>query len=102
MTDTSLKYPTEQNGLVAVSNGDTCPSGPGVVSVYVNGNRVENAANYVPYPHVLVPPGDCIIVQFSPDAPATTDILCKSWEANGWSYDSYSREQVTIGGVTWQ
>ena len=44
------------------------------------------------YPHPNVPPGDCVIVEFGPNLPDTTERMCDFWEANGWTYDNYQEK----------
>ena len=56
--------------------------------IYVNGKKIENPQDYVPAPEQSVPPGDCIIIDFSPGTADFTNKLCESWEANDWNYDN--------------
>lgn len=84
-----LVYPTEGKGIVEYSSGETCPNGEvGEVQVFVNGKKQQDFANYLMYPHALVPPGDCIIVEFGPGK-ETTDKICESWDTKKWTYDNY-------------
>jgi len=97
-----LAMPTN-DGYVEVRDGDSCPDGStGTLKVYINGRKTEDYTEYVIYPNPYVPPGDCIMYIFDSSDSPTTDRLCESWEVKGWNYDSYSREQVTIGDRTWQ
>ncbi|MCH7567996.1 MAG: hypothetical protein IIA87_01110 [Nanoarchaeota archaeon] len=98
-----LIYPTEDKGIINYQNGDLCPDGSlGTLKVYVNGKRIDDFENYVIYPDSRVPPGDCVIIAFDGSERVTTDILCESWEAQGWSYDDFKRRKVTIGEKIWQ
>jgi len=97
-----LSYPIEE-GLKTYNSGDSCPDGTiGRLNVYVNGQRLEDFESYVPYPDSLVPPGDCVIVEFSPGNSQTTEKICESWKANNWNYDNYQRREITIGSHTWK
>ena len=88
---------------IEVKDGDACPdSSVGTLQVYVNGKRTEGYADYQYYPHPLVPPGDCVIIEFDATASDTTDRICESWAASEWSYGSFKRPAVTIGEHTWQ
>ncbi len=83
----ALVYPTEQ-GTIFYTNGDTCPDGQsGTLKVYVNGKKITQPEKYVITQTPYVPPGDCIIVEFSSGDAETTDKLCASWAAKGWSYE---------------
>lgn len=91
------------SGYVDVENGDQCPDGQeGILKVWVNGEKIQDPAKYRYYPDPLVPPGDCVIIEFSPGDPETTDRICASWEVNGWTYDNYERKEVTIGEYTYR
>jgi hypothetical protein len=92
LTETSLKYPSI-NGVVQVQNGDLCNGQESTLNIYVNGQQVQDPLNHVPYPHALVPPGDCVIVEFSPDNSQTTDKVCESWQAQEWNYDNYEQNR---------
>jgi len=70
--------------------------------MYVNGKRVDNPATYLPYPHALSPPGDCVIITFDESIAEETDVLCESWQAANWDYNSFERPVVVIGDVAWQ
>jgi len=100
---TGFSYPVEGKGLVSYENGKQCPDGStGTLKVYVNGKRIENPAEYLIYPHALVPPGDCIIVLFDASNSETTDVTCESWTARDWSYGTYHRNPVEVGEYSWQ
>lgn len=78
-----MAIPSE-NGLLEVENGQVCPGGPGSLQVFVYQTEDasfsqqklgSNPQDYVISPYSQVPPGDCIIVEFSP-VKDTTDKLC--------------------------
>lgn len=92
LTGNSFSYLTDKE-MVVRSNGNQCPGGQsGELKVYVNGKRIRDPANYVLSPYSVVPPGDCIIVDFSPGSASTTEQMCESWEAHGSTYKE-AREQ---------
>lgn len=93
LTEDALSYPTT-NGVVSVQEGvDTCDGEPANLKVYINGEQRPDGTSHVPYPHALVPPGDCVVVEFSPGDSQTTDKLCESWQAQGWNYDNYEQNR---------
>jgi hypothetical protein len=88
MSPTTLAVPTDE-GLVEATNGDLCPDGqPGRIQVFRhtvrNGRIVQEKlarpSQYVLAPYSLVPPGDCLIIEFGPERPYT-DRLCMSYRA---------------------
>jgi hypothetical protein len=98
-----LVFHDEHKGVIDVEDGYSCPGGgEGSLKVYINGKLDEHFEDYVIYPDPNVPPGDCIIVVFDDSNYEETEILCVSWEIQGWSYDNFVREEVTIGGKTWK
>ncbi|MBX4196801.1 hypothetical protein KW805_04400 [Candidatus Pacearchaeota archaeon] len=99
LTSSQVSYPTE-SGFRAVSNGDSCGNNPATLKVYVDGKKIDNPQEYVPYPSSLVPPGDCIIILFDDSNASTTSLLCDSWAANDWDY-SMQRKRIEIGGKVW-
>lgn len=96
-----LKYPTDK-GVITAIDGDKCNKEKGKLKVYVNGKKIDDFANYLIYPDSNVPPGDCIIIIFDEKNSAKTDILCQSWQVNGWNYDNFQRREVRIGNRVWQ
>ncbi len=61
-----LRFPSEK-GMITVKDGTSCPGGAdGLLKVYINGNLAGEPESYVPAPEINVPPGDCIIIDFSP------------------------------------
>ena len=101
LSNDTLSYPSV-SCLKTVSNGNKCNGNTGVLSVYVNGQRIANPEAYFIYPSPLVPPGDCIIIQFDESESKTTDKICASWQAHGVSYATLQRPEKTMGGVTWR
>ncbi|MEK6903874.1 MAG: hypothetical protein AABW64_04480 [Nanoarchaeota archaeon] len=102
LTDEGIIFPAQQ-GTIAYKNGQLCPDEyRGTLNVYVNGKRIADHENYLIYPDAYVPPGDCIIITFDAGNQDTTNILCESWNAQGWNYDSFQRRTITIGEKTWQ
>jgi len=100
-----LKYPTNDGKYLEMEEGDSCKNGGQdslkKLKVYVNGERTENYEDYIIYPDPNVPPGDCIIIIFDSNDEPETNILCESWEVNGWGYDDFTRREVTIKEKTW-
>lgn len=88
----SLVLPTE-NGLVNVKNGELCDGIPSKLQVFLykisnpddKGNliyaqqKLEDFEDYVLSPYSYVPPGDCIIIEFSPDKEKTGHI-CETYK----------------------
>lgn len=85
LTEEELVVPTDE-GMVAASNGDNCGEEEGKVQVFVY--QVKEGAyrqqkvteEYVLLPHSLVPPGDCLIIEFDQEK-ESTDKLCASYRA---------------------
>lgn len=101
LSEDTISYPTTK-GIKTFTNGDTCLSGAqGTLKVYVNGKSIADPASYLLYPASLVPPGDCIIVQFDEIESETTDKQCASWEVKRVTYGNLTRPSVNIGGRSW-
>lgn len=88
LTADTISVPTEDQGLLEFTSGDTCPSGAeGEVQVFVyrtNGTmyaqeKLADPAGYIMAPESVVPPGDCIIVEFD-EPKERTDRLCRSYQ----------------------
>ena len=71
LTNSTFKVPTG-DGFKQFTNGDACPDGkPGEWNVFmyrtnveedtVTKTKLDDYVNYVPAPHIEVPPGDCLI-----------------------------------------
>jgi len=81
-----LTYPTNE-GELTYRTGDLCPDNkPGILKVFVNGKKKEDYSHYVLTHVAYVPPGDCIIIDFSPEDAETTNKICASWRAKEWTY----------------
>lgn len=96
-----LTYPTV-NGVRSFRDGNQCGTETGKLNVYINGDRIDDYEYHLFYPDAYVPPGDCVIVEFSPTDSMTTDKICSSWVAKDWSYENYGRDERTIGDKTWR
>ncbi len=89
LTDTGIDVPTNQ-GIVKYVNGDLCQDGrPGALQAFVhktaNGKMVSEKladfSEYVISPESQVPPGDCVIIEFTTEPTNKTDKLCASYVA---------------------
>lgn len=89
---THIELPTN-DGVVNAENGDLCNGEPGVLQAFLyrtegdmyTQTKLTNFEEYVPAPHAYVPPGDCVIIEFSP-LKETTEHLCTTYrvaEQNG-------------------
>ncbi len=84
LTAEKLVVPTN-NGVVEAGNGGSCNGFPGKVQVFVyktEGRKYEQFkanADYVLSPSSLVPPGDCLIIEFAAEK-EKTDKLCASYK----------------------
>lgn len=92
--DNGFKLPTN-NGVVTVRNGDSCPPANGMVQAFLyrvtnpdptkkmgfiyTQTKLDDVAHYIPAPYMLVPPGDCIIIEFDVEK-EKTDKLCQSYQ----------------------
>lgn len=97
LSNTSFTIPTNV-ATITVENGRMCSGEEGEVQVFTyqtEGDefwqeKLENPAEYVLSPQTLVPPGDCIIVEF--DAPkGRTDKLCQQYEVKKSLGEIYER-----------
>jgi len=100
LTETTLGFPTN-TGYVEKNTGDMCGNQPGILKIYVNGFRsdaqgIPYSPEYILAPHTHVPPGDCIIIDFSPGLEDRTDLICETWEVHEWNYDNYDEKMKTI------
>lgn len=87
LTNEHLTIPTD-DGIKSFTNGQPCQDGSqGYLKVYVNGKIKVDAKDYVISPHTHVPPGDCIIIEFSSFASPTTDKVCESYETQEEDHD---------------
>lgn len=90
LTDDELEFPTNE-GVVDYHTGDSCPDGSiGEVQVFTyqtdrltntfHQQKLDNFTSYIIAAEGQVPPGDCLIVEFSTPK-ERTDHLCQSYEA---------------------
>lgn len=87
LTSNRLQLPTDTT-LLILDNGTLCNDEPGFVQVFVYSTRgntysqtkLTDPASYILSPHSNVPPGDCVIVEFS-RWKEKTDHLCTSYQA---------------------
>lgn len=93
LTQETLALPTPE-GIFVANNGELCNGKPGKAQVFVykitnpdehgrwqyQQEKIENFAEYVSSPYSLVPPGDCIIIEFDQDK-EQTDKICASYAA---------------------
>ncbi|HLP79494.1 MAG TPA: hypothetical protein VK158_02585 [Acidobacteriota bacterium] len=87
LTNTELRYITNTE-VVEKTNGDACNGVPSQLAIYVNGARIADVTKYMYAHETLVPPGDCVIVEFGPNMGQTTDRICESWDVMGWTYEN--------------
>ncbi len=93
LTPESIAVPTNDE-IVLLRNGEACNEKPGKVQVFVykvvnpeeagkwiyQQEKIENFADYVLSPYSIVPPGDCIIIEFDLEK-EKTDKICTTYEA---------------------
>jgi hypothetical protein len=87
LTKEELVYPTEEKGIVDVKNGDLCNGVPGTLQAFlykVDGNvftqqKLADFPEYIMSPESLVPPGDCVIIEFGEERPET-EKLCLTYQ----------------------
>jgi len=86
LTEENIKIITNE-GMKQAKNGDLCNGQESVLNVFVyelnNGvvtqKKIEDINSYVYSPESLIPPGDCIIIEFGPEK-KSTDKICKTYE----------------------
>jgi hypothetical protein len=88
ITSSEIIFP-DKSGLIDKTSGTLCPDGTvGTLQTYAYRankdltyyqQKIHFPESYIISPESIVPPGDCIIVEFGPQAP-TTNRLCRSWE----------------------
>lgn len=102
LTSNKLVYPIEGGEIVSYETGDLCNGEVGELKVYVNGQSIDNIETYMYYPHALMPPGDCIIVEFGVNLPDKTTRICTWWESAEWNYENYKELRKEKGnGPSW-
>ncbi len=83
LTKDELIVPADKY-VVKFHNRDRCDGGPGMVQVFAyttkDGKAIQKKVdeNYILSPYTNVPPGDCIIVEFSPEK-TTTKHMCETY-----------------------
>ena len=99
-----LVFNDEHKGSISVENGDICEDTAevGELKVYVNGKKIEDYSDYLIYPDAYVPPGDCIIIAFDSSDSEKTDLICESWQIQGWNYDNFKRREAKISDRVWR
>ena len=98
LTADAFGYPTNDGRYVEVRDGDACNGVPSTLKVYVNGRQISDPVHYLYYQAIYVPPGDCIIIEFSQSTSRTTDRLCESWAAKRWDYTNYEQLRSELNG----
>ncbi len=86
MTQNYMKIPINQ-GMVELKNGELCKGKPGKIQAFVyttkdnvfSQKKILNFEHYVLSPHSLVPPGDCIIIEFDEEK-EKTEYLCETYK----------------------
>lgn len=85
--DEHFTFPTNEK-LYEYKNGDLCADGtPGVLQVFVwkieDGEffqqKLDNPEDYVVSPHSIIPPGDCLIIEFEVEKDQT-ERLCAFYQ----------------------
>ncbi|MDO8642436.1 MAG: hypothetical protein Q7R76_02485 [Candidatus Woesearchaeota archaeon] len=91
LTQEKMRVPTN-TGFVEATNGESCNGVPAKLQVFLfhvtnpeqdkewvyEQKKIEHFDDYVLAPQSLVPPGDCIIVEFGPEKEKTTN-LCETY-----------------------
>ncbi len=91
LTQEKMRMPTN-TGFVEATNGESCNGVPGKLQVFLfhiinpeqdkewvyAQKKLGHFDNYVLSPYSLVPPADCIIVEFGPEKEKTTN-LCETY-----------------------
>lgn len=87
LDENSLSFEAE-NGFIVLKNGDLCPHGKsGILNVFLwsteNGvarqSKMRNFADYGISPRSRVPPGDCVIFEFSSEEKLFTNYICEQY-----------------------
>lgn len=93
LTQNYLQVPTDE-GMAFLHDGDLCDGKPGKIQVFAykvvnprehgqwayTQEKIEDFAKYFLSPYSMVPPGDCIIVEFGQEK-EKTDKICTTYEA---------------------
>ena len=76
-------------GPIEMEDGQLCPDGrPATLQVFLyeteNGvvtqRKLDDPAAYILSPESLVPPGDCVIFEFTPETKERTDLMCQFYQ----------------------
>lgn len=86
LTEESIKIPTNE-GMRQARNGDLCDNQESVLNVFVyelnkdivTQRKIEKIHSYIYSPESLIPPGDCIIIEFGPEK-NSTEKICITYE----------------------
>ena len=92
LTRNSLYIPTD-NGSERTKDGDLCGANPGKLQVFLykiknpddtknwifEQQKLDNFEDYVLSPHSQIPPGDCIIIEFSEEK-QSTEHICETYK----------------------
>ena len=86
LTEESIKIPTNE-GMRQARNGDLCGDKESVLNVFVyelnkdivTQRKIEKIHSYIYSPESLIPPGDCIIIEFGPEK-NSTEKICITYE----------------------
>jgi len=84
-----LMLHTENKGIAEFNNGDTCSNGEkGSLQGFLyktdeatktyHQEKIENFEDYVISPYGLVPPGDCIVIEFG-SIKEKTENICETY-----------------------
>jgi len=81
-----LAIPTN-HGMLEVADGGTCGGQPAKWQAFVYRTKgryfwqekVHDYEHYIPSPQPLIPPGDCLILEFAPEKDRT-DFICTTYE----------------------
>lgn len=90
LTTESIGIPQHDKTVKVWRNGDLCGDQQASLKVYVNGKLNPEAEEYVISPYEQIPPGDCIIVDFSPGESETTEKVCETLKSKG-GYEVYEK-----------
>jgi len=86
LTDESITMITN-SGTAKANNGGLCGNDLGVMNIFVysveegivSQNKISEIESYRMTPSSIIPPGDCIIIEFGPEKDIT-DKICKTYE----------------------
>ena len=86
--DGHLQIPSNE-GMIEMTNGQSCPDGQ-IANLQVflykteNGivtqSRLDDPASYIMSPESTIPPGDCVIFEFTPETKDRTELMCRFYK----------------------